>query len=564
MNERQSDFEWLQRFARAGDQNAFRDLVRRHVDLVLATALHKVGDTGGAEEISQNVFGVLARKAWQFAPDDSLPAWLYKTTLLESKSWLRGELRRRRREEAAVALGTTMKTPDDQPAFNALVPLLDDALISLREKDRTVLLMRFYEKQSLRDVGAALNVGEDAAQKRVQTALEKLSEFFQRRGYKTATVAAAAAALQHTATSASAATVSTIAAAALKTAPPALAGLGALLTRLATLTRVQTAAVCLVVTTAPVLWQWHDQRQAAATLAQGKAVYLVAQDEYNSLQTEVDQLHGKASGLDSSLSGAMTTAAQRQELARKFEAWKIRIRAQLMAADYQWPDDSPFVRIPKKILPRLNVYAAIRQPGEIRQEARELLGLTPAERETAESALQKYFTDLDSLMSSKLYETNRAGLSYVPKDALASRAYDLPALGPGGKQYSDALLSAFKSDVGDERWQLFSQELESSGTDSLRRILSLDATDRGQELAVWVQEKNGALMAGYAWGDQSSSFSSDGLALKLFLPDAKLSSGQPSLAELMDLRQLPATLSGPALEWIRQQAATRLNEKGDL
>ena len=61
MNERQSDFEWLQQFSRAGNQVAFRDLVRRHIDLVFATALRKVGDAGGAEEISQNVFGVLAR-----------------------------------------------------------------------------------------------------------------------------------------------------------------------------------------------------------------------------------------------------------------------------------------------------------------------------------------------------------------------------------------------------------------------------------------------------------------------------------------------------------------------
>src|SRR6266487_3248431 len=137
MNARQADFELLRAFARAGDEKALRDVVRRHLDLVFATAMRKVSDTGAAEEISQNVFSALARKAWQFAPDDSLPAWLHKTALLESKFWLRGELRRRRREETAAELGTTMKTPDDQPALNALVPLLDEALLSLRENDRT-------------------------------------------------------------------------------------------------------------------------------------------------------------------------------------------------------------------------------------------------------------------------------------------------------------------------------------------------------------------------------------------------------------------------------------------
>jgi RNA polymerase sigma factor (sigma-70 family) len=155
MNERQCDFALLREFTRDGRQGAFTTLVRRHLDLVYATALRKVDDAGGAEEIAQNVFSALARKAWQFAPDDSLPAWLHKTALLESKSLLRGELRRRRREQAAAELGTTMTTPDEQPAFKALVPMLDEALLSLREKDRTALLLRYYESHSLRDVGAA-------------------------------------------------------------------------------------------------------------------------------------------------------------------------------------------------------------------------------------------------------------------------------------------------------------------------------------------------------------------------------------------------------------------------
>src|SRR5262249_24991540 len=149
-----------------------------------------------AREIAQDVFAVLARKAWQFGPDDSLPAWLHRTALLEAKQWLRGELRRRRREQTAAELGTTMKTPDEEPGLRALVPFLDDALLSLREKERTVLLLRIYENRSLREVGHSLGVSEDLAQKRVSSALDRLSGFFQRRGFRTATTAATTAALQ--------------------------------------------------------------------------------------------------------------------------------------------------------------------------------------------------------------------------------------------------------------------------------------------------------------------------------------------------------------------------------
>lgn len=265
MSERRSDFDLLREFVRSGDQAAFSDVVGRHLDLVYATALRKVEDAGAAQEIAQNVFSALTRKAWRFAPDDSLPAWLYKTTLLEAKEWLRGELRRRRREQTAVELGTTMKTPDEQTAFRALLPLLDEALLSLREKDRTALLLRFYESQSLRDVGAALGVSEDTAQKRVAVALEKVSGFFQQRGFRTATMAVATAALQNTATAAPGFMVGSVTAAAVKTAPAVTGGLTVLLGRLLSLSKAQLLSISAVALLAPALWYWQFHRPAPAS-----------------------------------------------------------------------------------------------------------------------------------------------------------------------------------------------------------------------------------------------------------------------------------------------------------
>lgn len=561
MNERQSDFEWLQQFARAGNQSAFREIVRRHIDLVFATAVRKVGDAGGAEEISQNVFGVLARKSWQFAPDDSLPAWLHKTTLLESQAWQRGEMRRRRREEAAAELGTTMKTPDEQPAFQALVPLLDEALLSLREKDREALLLRYYESQSLKEVGAAMGVSDDTAQKRVRTALEKLSAYFQRRGFKTATVAATAAALQHTAASATAATVSVVFNAAIQAAPPALVGLSALLARLATLTKAQTAVVCLIIAAAPVAWQWSEQRQAMLDSARVQTQLATTQTEIASLQTDVERLHESASRVETSLADANLSAARRAEDLQKFEAWKEKIRGQLMAADYHWPDDSPFVRIPKSMLRQLRVDRPVSAPGTIKQEARELLGLTPQEREQAEAALHKHFATMDDLMDTKLYETNKSARIQVPKTAVASKVLGVPPLGDDVKSPVAELQASLQSILGEERWVLTSLQLQDSGTGSLGRILNLGAGERGQELGAWILEDGGKLMVSYSWADHQSMMSSGGLLLETFLSGAELPFGAVSLSD--HFNTLPGTLTRPLLEWIQQQALERLGTKGN-
>jgi RNA polymerase sigma factor (sigma-70 family) len=276
MNEWRTDFELLREFTRRGDQQAFATVVRRHIDLVYATALRKVEDQGGAEEVAQNVFATLARKAWQFAPDDSLPGWLYRTTLLEAKEWLRGELRRRRREQTAAELGTTMKDPHELSAFRALLPLLDEALLSLRERDRAALLLRFHEGQSLREVGLSFGVSEDAAQKRVASALEQVAQFFQRRGFRTATIVATTAALQHTTASASASTVSVVLNTALQAAPPALAGVTSLLARVMGLTKAQKGAVLLVLVATPLLWHWNAARVAEREAAQRPAQFEVA------------------------------------------------------------------------------------------------------------------------------------------------------------------------------------------------------------------------------------------------------------------------------------------------
>jgi len=98
----------------------------------------------------------------------------------------------------------------------------------------------------------------------------------------------------------------------------------------------------------------------------------------------------------------------------------------LLAADYHWPEDSPFVRIPKAVVPQLEVRHPIAPPGVLKQETRELLGLTPAEREQAEQALQQYFAAMDSLMDSNRYETNRTTLATIPANALSSQVLACP------------------------------------------------------------------------------------------------------------------------------------------
>jgi RNA polymerase sigma factor (sigma-70 family) len=409
MNESRTDFELLQDFIRKGDQGAFAEVVRRHLSLVYATALRKTEDNGAEEEVAQNVFNALARKAWRFAPDDSLPAWLYKTTLLEAKEWVRGELRRRRREQTAAELGTTMKNPDEHTAYRALLPLLDEALLSLREKDRTALLLRFYESQSLREVGAAFGTSEDTAQKRVAGALEKLSQFFQRRGFKTASAAAATAALQHTASSASAAMVTQVANAALHAAPPALTGLGAVLARLASLTKVQTAALCIGTAALPMAWQAHALGTAKQERAVRQSQFEQAAARLNAARDQNDQLQSMSLQADDTLAKVSQLNAENAEALQKLSALKDRLHGMFSATDYRWPDDLAFVRVPRSAVDNVQPSSdmeAFAPSGRLSSWTVQLVGIHADERAFMESNLAQYLLKINELAEQRVYETN--------------------------------------------------------------------------------------------------------------------------------------------------------------
>src|SRR5882672_6527641 len=193
MAEPKTDRELLNEYVEHGSEGAFQALVERHLDLVFATALRGLNDTGAAQEITQNVFITLARKAAWLRGETSVVGWLHKTALFEVRCWWRGELRRQRREQTAVELGTIMKEEDS--LLKTLAGELDEGLLGLREADRQALLLRYFEGRSHREIGALLGAREDAVRMRITKALVKLTRFFRLRGYAVSAVATTVALL---------------------------------------------------------------------------------------------------------------------------------------------------------------------------------------------------------------------------------------------------------------------------------------------------------------------------------------------------------------------------------
>jgi len=180
-----TSFELLRRFMNDRDEGAFLQLVEKHVDLVFSVAVRQLKNRHWAEEMTQNVFVELIKSGPNLTEDTVLPAWLYQVTYRRCIDAIRSESRRRVREKIAVEL-RDMNAQND--VWMEIEPLVEEALATLNQKDRAAVILRFFENKSLKKVGNELGVSEDAAQKRVSRALQRLSQFFERREVETSAI----------------------------------------------------------------------------------------------------------------------------------------------------------------------------------------------------------------------------------------------------------------------------------------------------------------------------------------------------------------------------------------
>jgi RNA polymerase sigma factor (sigma-70 family) len=173
----QTDSLLLKAYVERRLEAAFNELVHRHVDLVYSAAIRMVRDPHLAEDVTQGAFIALARQASELVERATLAGWLHRTAQNIAAQTVRTIERRRAREQEAFAMSEQISTSPDV-WWEQVQPHLDAALGELNDADRDAVVLRYFHKKSAAEIAAILGVSDDAAQKRVNRAVEKLRDTF--------------------------------------------------------------------------------------------------------------------------------------------------------------------------------------------------------------------------------------------------------------------------------------------------------------------------------------------------------------------------------------------------
>lgn len=442
------DSELVGAYVTEGSETAFRTLVGRHANLVYSTAIRQLGDSGMAEEVTQNVFIALSKKAPRLGGVETLAGWLHRTAILESKARIRSELRRRSREQTAAALAEVERHEDT--AMEAMVPLVDEALLQLREADRIALVLRFFENRSLREVGGVLGVDEDAARKRISRALIKVMDFFHARGITLPVGTGMATVLTGSAQAAPMGLVTSATNTALAAGKGA-SGVGLLLFHLINMGSKKAVIGCVLLAAAPLFWQGRVQADLSEQQGRLEIESVAAAEERRTLEA---RLHSASEALSALQMEVQTRQARLATLSAQRTG-------KVQAPIYQWDDSSPYMRVPKQFLTMLPPAVDLRNDKiELEETTTEFLQMSENESLQTQAAMQRFFDDYENALQLKMrrVEPTKEELRRHKPDQV--RIYEIDDLTAEVKQLRTVLFTELEGILGSERLALFRESVE--------------------------------------------------------------------------------------------------------
>ncbi len=162
--------------AQQGDRNAFGELVRRHYTGVVRVVYSMCGDTGLAEDATQEAF----IRAWvnlpSFQPSAPLKSWLYRIAINAALDVLRKKPEESLEEGQAAMITDQSQSPEAALVEKERLTMVRQAMKDLPEASRSVLVLREYGELSYQEIAKVLDIPVGTVMSRLNYARTRLRE----------------------------------------------------------------------------------------------------------------------------------------------------------------------------------------------------------------------------------------------------------------------------------------------------------------------------------------------------------------------------------------------------
>lgn len=183
---------------RTRDEQAFRELIADHRDRVFNITYRMLGNRHEAEDVAQEVFITVFKKIEDFREDSKLSTWLYRVAVNHCKNRLKYLKRRHHGEKDELdeathgtetssggngAIGSSQpRSPELALEGMQMEQVLRDAINSLEEEQRVVIILRDVEDLSIEEICAITDMPDGTVKSRLHRGRLALRKKLQRHG----------------------------------------------------------------------------------------------------------------------------------------------------------------------------------------------------------------------------------------------------------------------------------------------------------------------------------------------------------------------------------------------
>jgi RNA polymerase sigma-70 factor, ECF subfamily len=162
--------------AQKGDRNAFGELVRHHHPGVVNVVYRMCGDVELAEDAAQDAFIQAWLNLSSFRPGTSLRNWLYRIAVNAALDVLRRQPKTPSVDVEFLSMADPLVGPEAAFLQKERIVIVQQAILSLTEASRAVLILREYGGLSYQEIATTLDIPLGTVMSRLNYARERLKE----------------------------------------------------------------------------------------------------------------------------------------------------------------------------------------------------------------------------------------------------------------------------------------------------------------------------------------------------------------------------------------------------